>query len=117
MLLAAPPEIRASAEAKLLPSLVRTGFISEGGSLDDILGLTIENLLERRLQSIVWRKELANTPHQARQMITHGHVTVADRVITVPSYVVSRVEEETTHIREESPLAKIIAARSTESSS
>lgn len=115
MLLAAPPEIRASAEGKLLPSLIRTGFIPEGASLDDVLGLTIENLLERRLQSIVSRKGLANTLHQARQMITHGHVTVGDRVITVPSYVVSRVEEETTHIREESPLAKMVATRSTKS--
>ena len=117
MLLAAPPEIRASAEPKLLTSLSRRGLVPEGASLDDVLSLTIENLLERRLQSVVWRKGLASSPYQSRQMVTHGHITLGDRVITIPSYVVEREEEGTVHLREDSPIAKLVAVKSAESTS
>lgn len=62
-------------------------------SLDDVLGLRLEQLLERRLQTIVFKKGLARSVKQARQMITHRHILVAGKMITSPSYLVSVAEE------------------------
>jgi len=55
--------------------------------------LTIEDVLERRLQTIVFRKGLSKTIHQARQLISHGHVAIGDRRVTIPSYFVTKEEE------------------------
>lgn len=78
---------------QLLERLRRLGLISSGATLDDVLGLNIENFLERRLQTIVFKKGLAATPLQARQLVLHGHITIAGKRVTVPSYFVSVKEE------------------------
>jgi small subunit ribosomal protein S4 len=109
MLLAAPPEVRAKKEATLLDSLAKKGLVSKDATLDDVLSLTVENILERRLQTIVWRKGLASTPYQARQLITHRHIVIGDRVVTKPSYWVSADEEPKVAIRPDSPLKARIA--------
>ena len=49
--------------------------------------------MERRLQTVVLRKGLARTPHQARQLITHGHIAIGNNRVTIPSYTVTRDEE------------------------
>src|SRR5450756_3042165 len=49
--------------------------------------------LERRLQTIVFRKGLTRTIFQARQLITHGHVTIDNRRVTIPGYIVPKAEE------------------------
>lgn len=59
----------------------------------DVLALNKENLLKRRLATIVASKGLANTPKQARQMIVHKKIMIRDRIVNVPSYLV-KVEEE-----------------------
>jgi len=64
------------------------GFLSKNASLDDVLSLTIENILDRRLQTIVLKKNLANTSKQARQLITHGHIAVGNRRTVYPSFIV-----------------------------
>jgi len=92
-LLAAPTEIRVSRELILLNSLTNKGIVSDGSTLDDILALNVSNILDRRLQTVVLRKQLARTPHQSRQLITHGHIIINDRKITIPSYVVNQNEE------------------------
>jgi small subunit ribosomal protein S4 len=46
------------------------------------------SILERRLDRAVLRSGLAKTQRQARQMVSHGHVRVNDKKITVPSYEV-----------------------------
>lgn len=85
---------QAEIESKqLLERLRRLGLIAEGGTLDDVLGLTIEHVLGRRLQTLVYKKGLARSPHQARQFISHGHIAVGERRVTVPSYLVSVAEE------------------------
>jgi len=63
-------------------------------NIDDVLGLTVENILERRLQSVVYRKGYANTPKQARQFIVHKHVYVGAHKVGVPSYIVLDKEED-----------------------
>ncbi len=78
----------------LLLSLIRKGILSEESTIDDILTLNVEDILNRRLQARVYAKGLASSMKQARQLVTHGHITVAEQKITIPSYAVSREEEE-----------------------
>lgn len=79
---------------QLLSRLVRLGMLPENAVADDVLDLAIENILERRLQSFVFRKGLTKSIHQARQLITHGHIAIDGRKVTAPSYLVRRKEEE-----------------------
>jgi small subunit ribosomal protein S4 len=58
--------------------------------ISDVLGLTEENFLDRRLQTIVAKKKLANTPKQARQLIVHKHVLVDGDIVNTPSFVVTK---------------------------
>lgn len=62
-------------------------------SIADALSLDKENWLKRRLQTIVFSKKLTTTPKQARQLIAHKHVSVGDRIVNIPSYIVSLEEE------------------------
>lgn len=94
-LLAATEAVRLREEKKLLDSLRRKGLIGEAASLDDILSLTIEDVLARRLQSMVFKKGMALSPLHSRQLIVHGHVSVGGRVITVPGYEVGGLDEGT----------------------
>lgn len=90
---------------ELIDKLFRMGLLDQTATLDDVLGLTTANILARRLQTIVHEKGLATTADQARQFITHGHVQIGDRVVTVPSYLVSRNEDEKLHFAGGSRLA------------
>ena len=94
-LLAATEKVRLREESKLLDSLRRKGLVSEGANLDDILSLTVEDVLSRRLQTVVFKRGMALSPLHSRQLIVHGHVMVGGRTITIPGYGVSRHEEET----------------------
>jgi small subunit ribosomal protein S4 len=87
------PEERAKMENELLFKLKKIGVLQETAALDNVLDLAIEDMLERRLQTLVFRKSLAKTSYQARQLITHGHILIGNRRITIPSYIVSREEE------------------------
>jgi len=79
----------------LLKACARLGLLPmEGATLDDVLGLNTETLLNRRLQTMVFNKGLAVSPKQARQMIFHGHVWVDGRKVTIPGYLMARGEEE-----------------------
>jgi len=80
-------------KAELITSMQRQGLLGPDADIDDVLSLKLQVALERRLQSIVYRKGLARSPKQARQMVTHGHIAIGGRRITIPSYRVSRVEE------------------------
>ena len=92
-LLAATRVVREREEKKLLDSLRKKGLIKEEATLDDILSLTVEDMLARRLQSMVFKKGMALSPLHARQLIVHGHVAVGSRIITVPGYEVGGTEE------------------------
>ena len=67
--------------------------MQETAVLDNVLDLTIEDILERRLQTIVFRKGLARTIYQSRQLITHGHITIDGRRVTIPGYIVLKEDE------------------------
>jgi len=91
---------------ELLGRLGRLGLLpTEGASLDDVLGLDVEAVLSRRLQTLAFVKGLAFTPHQARQFITHGHVAIGSRRVTVPGYIVTRLEETSIAYDPRSPIS------------
>jgi small subunit ribosomal protein S4 len=90
---------------EFLARLKKLGILNENDSLDDILSLDVTDVLERRLQTIVYRQGLANTPQQARQFITHGHIVVGDGRVTRPSKKVTVQEEGDVSFDQNSPLA------------
>lgn len=93
-LLALPESEREAATRLILDKLYHMGLVDRNATLDDILGLTAENILERRLQTIVYKKGMAKSIYQARQLIAHGHIAIGGRRITSPGYLVKREEEE-----------------------
>ncbi len=81
-------------EKELLEKLEKLGLLKKGAKLEDVLSLEVKDILERRLQTLVYKKGLANSVKQARQMIVHRHVRVDGRVIEWPSYLVNKNEED-----------------------
>jgi len=57
--------------------------------VSDVLALTEENIFERRLQTVLFKKKMANTPKQARQLIVHKNVLVDGNVVNIPSFIVT----------------------------
>jgi small subunit ribosomal protein S4 len=104
-LIGKPPEERKKMEEELLARLKKLGVLHETAVLDNVLDLSIEDILERRLQTIVFRKGLAKTIHQTRQLITHGHITIENQRVTVPSYIVTKEEENQIAYAPKSPFS------------
>ncbi len=98
---------QAEKEQKLLfDKLIRLGILNEANAtLDAVLSLTVEDILRKRLQTIVYLKGLARTPKQARQFIVHGHIAIGERKVTIPSYLVRKEEEDLVDYYKYSPLA------------
>lgn len=78
---------------QMIAKLQALGLVPPEAGLDNVLDLTLRDIMERRLQTLIYKKSLAKTVNQARQFIIHGHVIVGDRKITSPSYIVSLKEE------------------------
>lgn len=62
-------------------------------SIADILALTKEDLLKRRLTTVLAQRGLARTPQEARQMVSHRRVRIAGGVVSSPGYFISVHEE------------------------
>ncbi len=97
-------EIAHEQKQMLLKKLQGLGLIDEKAILEDILALTLKDLCERRLQTIVFKKGLARSIKQARQLIVHEHVVVGERKITSPSYILDIAEESLVNISKDSPM-------------
>ena len=78
---------------QLIMHLTRYNMLPLNSNLDNVLSLETENVLSRRLQTLTYLQGLANTPNQARQLISHGHISISGRKVTVPSYTVTKDEE------------------------
>jgi len=89
---------------QLLLSLNRLNILKPNASLDDVLALDTESVLSRRLQTLTYLKGLANTPLHARQIISHGHISIDGRKVTVPGYIVTKDEEGEIEYVSNSPL-------------
>jgi len=73
--------------------LLSLGLVKQDAQLGDVLGLKLKDIMERRLQTLVFKKELSRSIKQARQFIIHGHIFVGGKKITVPNYLVKVTEE------------------------
>jgi small subunit ribosomal protein S4 len=99
------PKIVETKKRQMLEHLERMGFLGADANIESVLSLKVEQQLERRLQTVVYRKGLARSPKQARQFITHGHIMIGTRKVTIPGYHVNRDEEGQVHYAVHSPIA------------
>jgi len=90
---AAHKDVYDSKKEEIISHLQRAGLLGPDADIDDILSLKVQTQLERRLQTVVYRKGLARSPKQARQLITHGHIAIAGRRVNIPGYHVTRTDE------------------------
>jgi len=84
-------------------------YYKEAARLKGNTGENLLQLLEQRLDNVVYRMGFASTRAEARQLVSHKAILVNGRVVNVPSYVIA--PEDTVVIREKSKTqARIIAA-------
>merc|ERR1719335_2162543 len=73
----------------LLRRLLRLGVLDESKQqLDYVLALKPADFLERRLQTQVFKLNLAKSIHHARVLIKQGHIRVGKQIVNVPSFMV-----------------------------
>jgi small subunit ribosomal protein S4 len=68
-------------------------YVKKASARPGVAGETLLGLLERRLDNVVYRLGFAPTLLSARQLVTHGHIRVNDRKVSIPSYLVREREE------------------------
>ncbi len=104
-LLGSTEEQRGQLERQYLKRMSRLGILPETANVDNILDLNVKDLMERRLQTLVFRTGLARTIHQARQFVSHGHIGIAGEIVTVPGYFVKKDEESRISFHPTSPVS------------
>ncbi|CAF1858818.1 BnaC04g31840D [Brassica napus] len=78
----------------LLRRMNKNGLLDESqNKLDYVLALTVENFLERRLQTIVFKSGMAKSIHHARVLIRQRHIRVGRQLVNIPSFMV-KVESQ-----------------------
>jgi len=75
-------------KAVLLQRAMKLGYCKPNATVDDLLSLTTRDILERRIQTLVMRNGLAKSMKQARQLITHGFISLDGKKVKSPSYQV-----------------------------
>ncbi len=73
----------------LISKLTRLGLLNKDSTTGDVLNLSLRDILERRLQTVVYKMGLANSVKQARQFILHRKVMVNGRILSSPSYLIN----------------------------
>ena len=84
-------QLREKQKAKFIYGVLERQFRNYYEKAKKMPGVTGENLLtllERRIDNVVFRLGLANTRRQARQIVTHGHITVNGKRVDIPSALV-----------------------------
>jgi small subunit ribosomal protein S4 len=92
-ILALPVDKQEKNVLELVGSLKKYGLLREDANIDCVLSLKVEDLLERRLVMLVYRKGMANSLKQARQFIVHGHIEVNGHRVTAPNTLVTLEDE------------------------
>lgn len=100
-----PKEEAKEVQNTLIKKLNRLGILGPDAEFEDVLLLNVEDVLKRRLQTLVYDHGLSSTIYGARQLIVHGHVSVAGKKINSPSYLVKKEEEELISFAANSPYA------------
>lgn len=96
-------QLRAKQQAKFIYGVLEKPFRNYYNKAERMKGRTGENLmilLERRLDSVIFRMGFARTRREARQIVGHQHVLVNGKSVQIPSYLVSA--GDTIEIREKS---------------
>lgn len=91
---------------QLLGHLIKLGFLKENAKLEDVLNLTVDDVLQRRLQTMVHKKGLSRTAKEARQFVIHGHIALDGKKIDSPSYLVKKGQENLIDYYGSSPVPK-----------
>ena len=84
-------QLREKQKAKFIYGVLEKPFRNYYEKADRMKGLTGENLmvmLERRLDSVVFRMGFARTRREARQIVGHKHVLVNGKCVNIPSYLI-----------------------------
>ena len=81
-------------------NVYRKAIMKKGDTAENLIGL-----LERRLDSVIYRAKFSSTIFSSRQFINHGHVKVNGKKVNISSYLLS--EEDTIEIKESKQLAII----------
>ncbi|MHA1727876.1 MAG: 30S ribosomal protein S4 [Promethearchaeota archaeon] len=102
----APKERQEKEFTELVGGLTHLGLVEQNATTDDVLGLNVEDVLNRRLQTIVFKKGLGRSLSQSRQLIVHKHIAIKNKVIASPSYLVHKNEEENINFNDFSPFHK-----------
>jgi len=85
---------------EVIQKVHRLGLVKSNAQLEDLLTLQVEDILNRRLQTAVHRRGLADTPKQARQLVTHGHVYINGERVNIPGYTLTQEEEKQIEVEE-----------------
>ena len=101
--LSARSDSQANIERENLVKKLKSLNLIENETLEAILGINIKNILDRRLQTVTFKKGYAKTMKQARQMIIHRHVLIGGKINSSPSYIVRSSEEGSIEISPKSP--------------
>ncbi|HIH49987.1 MAG: 30S ribosomal protein S4 [Candidatus Micrarchaeaceae archaeon] len=78
---------------RIIGRLTKLGLATQSTTLDNLLDLKESNLLDRRLQTIVFKRGMARSAKQARQITVHGFISINGRRVNRPGYMVD-VETE-----------------------
>lgn len=87
---------------ELLDRCRKIGLIGEDDEIGQILRIDLRDVLERRLQTLVSKIDGVKSVDHARQLVTHGHAKVGDRIMRSPSFFVPKDLEDEMSIDEES---------------
>ncbi len=87
-------------KGRIIGRLARLGVANRETTLDNLLDLKENDLLNRRLQTIVYRKGMARSIRQARQITVHGFIAIDGRKVTRPGYLVgAEIENRISYYR------------------
>jgi len=84
-------QLREKQKLRRMYGLLEKQFKLTFNEADRLRGKTGENLivlLERRLDNVVYRLRFAGSRKQARQFVSHGHILVNGKRVTIPSYII-----------------------------
>ena len=98
-----PKDKALEVQQTLIKKLQKLGVLGSESEFDDVLLLTVEDVLKRRLQTLVFEKGLASTIYEARQKIVHNHIQIGNKRMNSPSYIVKKEEEDLISFAPSSP--------------
>ena len=84
------------------------GYYEAASKMKGQTGEQLITLCERRLDNVAFRSGLARTRREARQIVTHGHLTVNGKQVDIPSYQIE--EGDVIEVREKSRSSQLFKA-------